>query len=372
MGIGKEIAAKEAINRPRKVFIDTAEDMGIRRGEAVRDADVKKVFADSAKDLGIGVERVARKDAALMPAEPGIQMEDVSSRVATPKRGISGSGGKNSGKKGFVDDFTRTPLSGQATPGGNYHPMGRNPSDADITDVAVVARSARDADLQINKRKTEAKTARDEARRKEWEGEMNRLIDERQKQEELVADLLKKKQEVGAKLIAAANEQKGGMMSNKDFQDEIGRLDRDYQREKAKLDRMISKIKDHGNGQGGPGIGPGSGGGGSGIGPNVRNAANCNSETHPGGNRREVIPIKVGFVSGTAIFHYETYGVKDRMILEYGGGVLFDTNCTNTSQKGVDVPITLTGASDTVTVTVHPSCAGKSGTSWKFTLNCPN
>ncbi|KAI6185004.1 hypothetical protein M3Y97_00657700 [Aphelenchoides bicaudatus] len=70
-------------------------------------------------------------------------------------------------------------------------------------------------------------------------------------------------------------------------------------------------------------------------------------------------------------FVYETFQVKDRIIVSYDGQTLFDSGCVGTlGQK--QAPISYKGNSMEVRVDVEPNCDGTSQTQWHFTLPCPS
>ncbi|MBA4390786.1 MAG: hypothetical protein C0399_07595 [Syntrophus sp. (in: bacteria)] len=98
-----------------------------------------------------------------------------------------------------------------------------------------------------------------------------------------------------------------------------------------------------------------------------RRSINCSTTTKSGGDEPAKIHVNVGLNPGTAVFSYEMYDVKDRMIVVYGGQTLYDTGCTNGSKS---IPLHLSGKSDQVIIFVKPACE-KSGTQWNFTLECP-
>lgn len=96
-------------------------------------------------------------------------------------------------------------------------------------------------------------------------------------------------------------------------------------------------------------------------------SVNCSTTTKSGTDAPATIIVKVGWNPGIAIFSYEMYTVKDRMIVVYGGQTLLDTGCVSGNRR---VNLYLSGKSDKVTVYVKPACE-KSGTQWNFTLECP-
>lgn len=93
----------------------------------------------------------------------------------------------------------------------------------------------------------------------------------------------------------------------------------------------------------------------------------CSTTAKSGADAPATVTVKVGKSSGTATFSYSMYTVKDRMIVQYGGRTLLDTGCVSGSKT---IPLSLSGVSDVVTVTVQPACE-KKGTRWDFRLECP-
>jgi len=94
----------------------------------------------------------------------------------------------------------------------------------------------------------------------------------------------------------------------------------------------------------------------------------CSTTTKSGSNTPATITVKVSKAPGIAKFSYTMFTVKDRMIVQYGGQTLYDTGCVSGSKT---VSLNLSGASDSVIVTVQPECEKKESTQWNFTLECP-
>ena len=72
--------------------------------------------------------------------------------------------------------------------------------------------------------------------------------------------------------------------------------------------------------------------------------------------------------AATFEFSWQTYSVKDEIVVEYEGKPLYQTGCVGSSgtQK-----IHFEGKSTEITVRVNPNCAGETGTVWDFTVECP-
>jgi hypothetical protein len=100
----------------------------------------------------------------------------------------------------------------------------------------------------------------------------------------------------------------------------------------------------------------------------VGNAA-CSTQQVAGGDTPDTRTIQMGRSSGSFIFRFETYTVKDRMIVTYEGHVLFDTGCVGASGSPT---LTYSGTSTAITVQVIPNCSGPTtGTLWNYTVECP-
>jgi len=95
----------------------------------------------------------------------------------------------------------------------------------------------------------------------------------------------------------------------------------------------------------------------------------CNSQQVAGGDTADTRTIELSRTSGTFSFSYDTYSVKDKIIVQYQGQTLFDTGCVGASGTQ---SITYFGSSTQVTVSVTPNCVGgTSGTAWTYTVACP-
>ncbi|RIH66655.1 carboxypeptidase regulatory-like domain-containing protein [Mariniphaga sediminis] len=100
----------------------------------------------------------------------------------------------------------------------------------------------------------------------------------------------------------------------------------------------------------------------------VVHQSNCNDKQEAGGNAPEVHHINLGQSFGTFTFDYETYDIKDQILVSQGGQIIFNTGCVGADGS---VPLKLNGRSSTITVKVNPNCDGTNGTSWNFTVHCP-
>lgn len=96
----------------------------------------------------------------------------------------------------------------------------------------------------------------------------------------------------------------------------------------------------------------------------------CNDTVRSGSDNPETFTIELGKKSGTFQFDYETYSVKDRMIITYEGKTLYDSGCIGT--EGIITEyISYSGNSTAITVDVQPNCEGPASTKWDFVVYCP-
>jgi hypothetical protein len=122
------------------------------------------------------------------------------------------------------------------------------------------------------------------------------------------------------------------------------------------------------NPQGTGGMPSGGGSGGSNQ-PPVTHQSNCNDQQKQGGDAPEIHNIDLGTTFGSFVLDYDVYTVKDQIIVTQGGIKLYDSGCVSGSQS---IRLNLNGYSSKISVRINPNCAGESGTSWTFTVHCPN
>ncbi len=96
----------------------------------------------------------------------------------------------------------------------------------------------------------------------------------------------------------------------------------------------------------------------------------CSGVVEEGANEPEVLNVELGKTSGTFQFEYETYNVKDRVIVAYENRIIFDSGCVGTD-GWKSVSLSYSGQSTQITIRVEPNCAGDSSTKWKFKVGCP-
>jgi hypothetical protein len=102
----------------------------------------------------------------------------------------------------------------------------------------------------------------------------------------------------------------------------------------------------------------------------LREIPRCNDIVHEGSDNPETFTIDLGKRSGTFQFDYETYSVKDRMIITYEGNTLYDSGCIGTDGIKTEY-ISYSGNSTAITVAVQPNCEGAVSTKWDFVVYCP-
>ena len=101
--------------------------------------------------------------------------------------------------------------------------------------------------------------------------------------------------------------------------------------------------------------------------------AACSGATNAGGDIPDERTFEMTQSSGTFDFFYQTYSIKDQVIVTQGGAILFDSGCVGSSDT---VPLTLNGTSSEIVVRVVPNCActnpaGCTGTEWNYRVGCP-
>jgi hypothetical protein len=108
----------------------------------------------------------------------------------------------------------------------------------------------------------------------------------------------------------------------------------------------------------------------------IADAGTCGTQTVAGGDEGLAQPFNLGKSPADFTFSWNTYDIPDRVVVFYGGSVLYDTGCTGNDigNPGTgSMSLHISGASSTVTVNVTPNCTGNtSGTQWDFTVGCPN
>jgi hypothetical protein len=100
------------------------------------------------------------------------------------------------------------------------------------------------------------------------------------------------------------------------------------------------------------------------------NLKQCEDTVQAGSNNPVTLIVELEKNSGTFRFDYETYSVKDQMIVTYEGEILFDSGCVGTNGWKTE-EITYAGVSTAIEVKVIPNCEGTSSTAWEFIVHCP-
>jgi hypothetical protein len=103
--------------------------------------------------------------------------------------------------------------------------------------------------------------------------------------------------------------------------------------------------------------------------PAVVHQSRCNDTQKAGGDAPEVHQIDLGITSGVFRFDYQTYSVKDQIIISQGGRTIFNSGCVGESKS---VQVQFNGYTSVIEVRVNPNCAGSKGTQWNFTVHCPS
>jgi hypothetical protein len=99
--------------------------------------------------------------------------------------------------------------------------------------------------------------------------------------------------------------------------------------------------------------------------------AQCDGQEVAGSDTPVTRRYDLGIEGVTFQFIYQTYTIKDR-ILVWNGGItpLFDSGCVGT-QNETRVNLTLSSSDSNIRVDVEPDCDGGTNTEWYFTVVCP-
>ena len=105
----------------------------------------------------------------------------------------------------------------------------------------------------------------------------------------------------------------------------------------------------------------------------ITQAQQCNEVTESGSDSPESYFVEMGRSSGVFTITYETYSVKDRILIFYEDPdtPIFDSGCVGTNGEETR-SVSYSGNSTKIHVVVQPDCAGETGTSWYFKISCPN
>jgi hypothetical protein len=103
--------------------------------------------------------------------------------------------------------------------------------------------------------------------------------------------------------------------------------------------------------------------------PPVILQSRCNDTQKAGGDAPEVHLIDLGVSSGVFRFDYQTFDIKDQIIISQGGRTIYNTDCVGESRS---VQVQFNGYTSMIEVRVNPNCAGSTSTAWNFTVHCPS
>ena len=98
--------------------------------------------------------------------------------------------------------------------------------------------------------------------------------------------------------------------------------------------------------------------------------AQCETFIKSGQNKPSTYIVELGRTSGSFTLEYDTYRIKDRILVSYEGRTLYDTGCVGTSGNKTKT-ISYYGYSTQVTVQVLPDCMNAGNTDWEYTIHCP-
>jgi PKD repeat protein len=100
--------------------------------------------------------------------------------------------------------------------------------------------------------------------------------------------------------------------------------------------------------------------------------AQCETVIKSGSNIPDTYMVELGNTSGTFTFEYDTWEVKDQILVSYEGITLRDTLCVGTEGNKRE-KISYNGSSTQVMVQVRPNCEGEDEeTKWDYTIRCPS
>jgi hypothetical protein len=96
----------------------------------------------------------------------------------------------------------------------------------------------------------------------------------------------------------------------------------------------------------------------------------CGTQQVAGGDTPDTRVFDMNNIGGTFRFDFQTFSIKDQMIVRYQGNPLFDTGCVGTSGSKL---IEYHGSSTKIEVEVKPNCPTGQGTGtlWNYTVQCP-
>lgn len=99
--------------------------------------------------------------------------------------------------------------------------------------------------------------------------------------------------------------------------------------------------------------------------------APCNTQTFAGGDQPETHTFDMGQTSGSFLFEFRSFTIKDRFIVSKNGVEIFNTGCLGTGGTKT-ATINFSGTGNIIKVVVQPNCEqDREGTAWDFTVNCP-
>jgi hypothetical protein len=87
-----------------------------------------------------------------------------------------------------------------------------------------------------------------------------------------------------------------------------------------------------------------------------------------GGNDAYKGYVQLGAQSGQLAITFDTYSVKDRIVLRKDGVAIFDSGCVGLASSQV---VAFSGPSTFANLEVYPNCAGTTSTGWEVTVGCP-
>lgn len=106
----------------------------------------------------------------------------------------------------------------------------------------------------------------------------------------------------------------------------------------------------------------------------IAGIAQCNTNTTSGSVGIDQKTIDLGKNAGAFNFTYDTQSIPDQIIISYEGQTLYDTGCvgsSNSTTSNATVPISYSGSSSQILVTVNGDCTNSGNTQWTYSITCP-
>jgi hypothetical protein len=97
----------------------------------------------------------------------------------------------------------------------------------------------------------------------------------------------------------------------------------------------------------------------------------CAGLQEAGGDTPDTSIANLGQSSGDFVYWYETFTIRDQIIIRHGGEVIFDTGCVG-EQASRSITLADGVPSTEIEVEVIPNCEGTTSTAWEYKVSCPD